>query len=113
MKRLLFCAVVVALGGLIAGPASASKGGGSGNLKCFSGAPASCTVSSSGATVTLNTSNGGYAGAYFTNSRNSGAALTSVDYTFNYNCDPSDDSTSCVGGGSPRWSIPVDTNGDS
>ena len=113
MKRLLFCAVVVAICGLITGPASASKGGGSGNLKCFSGAPATCTVSSSGSTVTLDTHNGGYAGAYLTNTRNSGAALTSVDYTFNYNCDPVDDSASCVGGGSPRWSIPIDTNGDS
>ena len=32
-----------------------------------------------------------------------------VDYSFQYNCDPSDDTVTCVGGGSPRWSIPIDT----
>lgn len=30
---------------------------------------------------------------------------------FQYNCDPSDNNTDCVGGGSPRWSIPISTGG--
>jgi hypothetical protein len=82
-----------------------------GKLKCFSGAPASCSVSQD--TVTLDTSSGGFAGAYITNSRNvSGTSLSGVTFSFQYNCDPSDNNTDCTGGGSPRWSIPIDTNGN-
>jgi hypothetical protein len=52
-------------------------------------------------------------GRFFTNSKNvSATSLSGVTFSFQYNCDPSDDSTTCVGGGSPRWSIPIDKNGD-
>lgn len=112
-RWLLFVAATMTAFSLSGGSALAAKGGGGGgNLKCFAGAPASCVVSAGGATVTLDTSSGGYAGAYYTNSKNAGAPLSSVDYSFRYNCDPTDDATTCVGGGSPRWSIPIDTNGD-
>jgi len=80
-----------------------------GKLKCFSGAPATCSVSQD--TVTLDTSTGGFAGGYVTNSKNPGASLGGVTYSFQYNCDPSDNSTDCVGGGSPRWSIPISAGG--
>lgn len=102
----------MAYAGVGGSAALAAKGGGGGSLKCFAGSPATCTVNPSSASVTLDTSNGGYAGAYYTNSRANGTPLTSIDYSFNYTCDPADDHTSCVGGGSPRWSIPIDTNGD-
>ena len=82
-----------------------------GKLKCFSGAPATCSVSQD--TATLDTHSGGFAGALVTNARNvSGTSLSGVTYSFQYNCDPSDDSTTCVGGGSPRWSIPIDKPGN-
>lgn len=91
----------------LAGTTSAAGG----KLKCFTGTPASCAVD--GETVTLDTSTGGYAGAYYSNGKSlGGSTLSSVDFTFQYNCDPSDDTTTCVGGGSPRWSIPIDTDGN-
>src|SRR2546427_8586934 len=111
MKKPSFVLAALVASALCVGIVVTASAAPPGKLKCFSGAPATCSVS--GDTVTLDTSTGGYAGAYITNSRNQGAALGSVVYSFNYNCDPSDDSTSCVGGGSPRWSIPIDSNGDS
>ena len=69
--------------------------------------PGTCSVSQD--TATLDTSDGGFAGAYYTASKANGTPLTGVDYAFQYNCDPSDDTVTCVGGGSPRWSIPIDT----
>jgi hypothetical protein len=82
-----------------------------GKLKCFNGAPATCSVSQN--TVTLDTSSGGFAGAFITNSKQvSGTSLGGVTFSFQYDCDPSDTKTACVGGGSPRWSIPIDKTGD-
>ncbi|MBZ5712431.1 hypothetical protein [Nannocystis pusilla] len=83
-----------------------------GKLKCFSGEPATCSISQN--TVTLDTSEGGFAGAFITNARSlSGTLLSGVTFSFQYNCDPSDNTTDCVGGGSPRWSIPINTGGNS
>jgi hypothetical protein len=79
-------------------------------LKCFSGAPATCSVS--GDTATLNTSAGGFAGVSINNARNTGRSLSGATYSFQYNCDPLDDNVSCTGGGSPRWSIPINEPGD-
>jgi len=103
-KRLGIAAV---LSVLVALALVGTAGAGPGKLKCFAGDPATCSVSQE--TVTLNTSTGGFAGAYYTASKANGTALAGVDYSFQYNCDPSDDSATCVGGGSPRWSIPIDT----
>jgi hypothetical protein len=106
MKSLVAALVTVVALALVA-----TSGAGLGKLKCFAGDPATCSVSED--TATLDTSTGGFAGAYYTNSKANGSSLASVDYSFEYNCDPSDTTTDCVGGGSPRWSIPVDTSGNS
>lgn len=107
MRRTIFVAIIT-VGALALGMPVASAG----TLKCFSGDPATCTVS--GDTVTLDTSVGGFAGAYYSNSRNvGGTSLSGVTFSFQYDCDPNDNKTDCVGGGSPRWSIPIDTDGDS
>jgi hypothetical protein len=112
MKRTIIAAVIA-----VAALVFAVNGAGAapGKLKCFSGGgdpsdPASCSIS--GEVVTFDTSTGGFAGAYITNSRNQGASLGSASYSFQYNCDPGDNFTTCVGGGSPRWSIPIDTGGN-
>jgi len=107
MKKL--CIVLTALAlSLVAMVAVASPPG---KLKCFSGAPATCSVSQN--TVTLDISSGGFAGAFITSTKSiSGTSLSGVTFTFQYRCDPSNNTTSCVGGGVPRWSIPIDTNGD-
>ena len=114
-KGMIAVAVVVTtFAGVGGSTAFADKGGGGGgNLKCFAGAPATCTVNPSSASVTLDTSSGGYAGAYYANSRAANTPLNAIDYSFTYTCDPGDNTTTCVGGGSPRWSIPIDTTGDS
>ena len=93
---------------LVVAFAIATASGAAGSLKCGAGAPATCSVS--GETATFDTSSGGFAFAYYTNSKANGSSLASVDYSFQYNCDPLDDSVSCTGGGSPRWSIPINTN---
>jgi hypothetical protein len=93
---------------LVVAFAIASASSAAGSLKCGAGAPATCSVS--GDTATLDTSSGGFAFAYYTNSKANGSSLADVDYSFQYNCDPLDDPVSCTGGGSPRWSIPINTN---
>jgi hypothetical protein len=90
--------------------AIATASGAAGSLKCFAGDPATCSVS--GETATLDTSGGGFAGAYYSSTKANGKSLAEVDYSFQYNCDPLDDSVSCTGGGSPRWSIPINTDQD-
>jgi hypothetical protein len=96
--------LVVAAGSLAAG----------GKLKCFTGSPATCVLNPSTSGATLNTTDGGYAGVYYTSSKAPGSALTSVSYSFTYTCQPSNvETVTCVAGGAPRWSIPIDTNGNS
>ena len=81
-------------------------------LKCFSHSPATCSIGA-GPTATLDTSSGGFAGVYVQAWRFvSGVAIGNVDFSFNYICPGSNDTTSCTGGGAVRWSIPIDTNGD-
>jgi hypothetical protein len=107
MSQVTRLGIAAVLSVLVAFALAGTAGAGPGKLKCFSGDPATCSVS--GETVTLDTSDGGFAGAYYTASKANGSPLTGVDYSFQYNCDPSDDTVTCVGGGSPRWSIPIDT----
>jgi hypothetical protein len=78
MRKLHIVLAALALSG-ITGVAVATPG----KLKCFSGAPATCSVSQN--TVTLDTSSGGFAGAYITNTRNvSGTSLSGVTFSFQY-----------------------------
>lgn len=85
-----------------------------GKLKCFSGSPATCVVNSGSNSATLDTSQGGFAGVYLSNGKNvNGSTLSSVDFSFTYTCQPSNtDTITCVGGGAPRWSIPINTDGN-
>lgn len=111
MKRLVrIAALVLAAVGITAVAAGAAGG----KLRCFSGSPATCTVNSGTNSATFDTSGGGYAGVYYTNGKSlGGSTLASVDFSFTYRCQPSNtDTTTCVGGGAPRWSIPIDTGGD-
>ena len=108
--RLAIVSVVAVLGLVLTGALGANGG----KLKCFSGSPATCELNPSTDGATLDTTSGGYAGVYFTNGKSmGGSALSDVDFSFEYRCQPSNvDTTTCVGGGAPRWSIPIDTGGD-
>jgi hypothetical protein len=55
-------------------------------------------------------SSGGFAGAYYSSTQANGKSQAEVDYSYQYNCDPLGDSVWCTGGGSPRWSIPINTD---
>lgn len=108
MKRLATaaCIAVAALGSTaVASAASGTK------LKCFEQAPATCTLADGATTAYLDVQPATYAGVYVNSWRNTGGTLlSSVSFAFSYECaSPSSD---CVAGGSPRWSIPVDTTGD-
>ena len=109
MKRLTTVACVVAAALVSTAVATAASGT---KLKCFEQAPATCTTGGGGTTAYLDVSGGTYAGVYVNAWRNTGGApLSSVSFSFGYECGDSDP-TSCVTGGSPRWSIPIDSTGD-
>lgn len=112
MKSLLIAVTVaVAVTVLTAGTASGAAGGG--KLRCFADAPATCTLNSP-TSATINATNGGDAGVYLSNGKSlNGAPLTHVDFSFTYFCANTTDITSCTGGGAPRWSIPISTDGNS
>jgi hypothetical protein len=113
VKRLtLSCTLALAACGMFSAGALAAKPDSAGTkLRCFSDLPATCTVDASSASATLDTSNGGDAGVYINNAKNvSGSLLGAVSFSFGYSCS---EAAPCVSGGSPRWSIPVDSNGDS
>jgi hypothetical protein len=89
-------------------------------LLCFDGPSdqtiygGACTINPGGASATLNTadgdSDGSYAGVYYATSELSGDSVATVTgLSFTYTC-PS--AATCVTGGSPRISIPIDTSGD-
>ena len=73
-----------------------------------------CTMNSNGTSAVLNTivqgPDGSYAGVYYATSDISGDLIGTVSgLSFTYSC-PS--AATCVTGGSPRMSIPIDTDGD-
>jgi hypothetical protein len=108
MRSTFFVVAVVAAALSITSFATAAGG----KLRCFADSPAMCTLNSA-TSATLNTTSGGDAGVYLTNGKSTGgASLASADYSFNYFCSNTTDLTSCVGGGAPRWSIPINTGGD-
>jgi hypothetical protein len=79
-------------------------------LLCFEDPPADCTINPGGTSATLNTAGGGDAGVYYASSDLSGDSVATVTgLSFMYTC-PS--AATCVRGGSPRMSIPIDTNTD-
>lgn len=110
-RTLLASATLAVLALLVTAGISGASGG---KLKCFTGSPATCVLNPSTDGATLDTTQGGYAGVYFTNGKSlNGSSLSSVDFSFGYRCQPSNvDTTTCVGGGAPRWSIPINTGGD-
>jgi hypothetical protein len=113
MKRLATVACIVAAALVSTAVASAANGT---KLKCFAQAPATCTLGDGAATAYLDVQPATYAGVYVNSWRNTGGTLlSSVSFSFQYYCGDTDsgtDVTSCVTGGSPRWSIPIDTTGD-
>ena len=87
-------------------------------LLCFSGTTDGttyggvCTINAGGTSATLNTTDGdpdgSYAGVYYASSNISGDLIGTVaGLSFTYSCTAT---TNCVTGGSPRMSIPIDTN---
>lgn len=112
MSRSKGRAVTVALTALVALALVGTGGAAGGKLKCFVGSPATCVLNPSTNGATLDTTSGGYAGVYYTNGKSfNGSTLGSVDFSFDYRCQPSNtDTTTCVGGGAPRWSIPISTD---
>ena len=107
MKRLAFLVALVAAALSITSLATAAGG----KLRCFADPAATCTLNSDGSATITGADMG--AGVYLTNGKSTGGfALASVDYSFTYSCAGPSDTTSCVGGGAPRWSIPINTGGD-
>lgn len=70
---------------------------------CFAENGAVCDQTAKNA-ATLDTTAGGDAGLYLRGNRFSGRALSDVDFSFDYDGD--------IGGGAPRFSIPIDEDGD-
>ena len=98
---------------LSAGAAFGAKPEGtSTKLRCFTGSGGTCTIDESAETVALDTSPAGYAGVYLNNANSlQNRSISSTDFSFNYVC-ADGSTTTCVAGGSPRLSIPIDSTGD-
>ena len=88
-------------------------------LLCFDGPSdgtiygGDCTINPGGTSATLNTADGdpdgSYAGVYYASSNISGDLVGTVTgLSFTYSCTST--AATCVTGGSPRMSIPIDTN---
>jgi hypothetical protein len=106
IKRLMtICALALAAVAVTSASATGAPQGG--KLKCFAGAPATCSVS--GDVARLDVPGASFAGAYYPNSKAVGRNVGGASFSFNYNCDSA---STCVTGGSPRWSIPISDNGD-
>jgi hypothetical protein len=105
----LLSLLLAALAALVLGGTSASAAGG--KLKCFADFPATCTLDSA-SSATIDSTLGGDAGVYLSNGKSTnGFPLANVSFSFTYSCPNTGDSTSCIGGGAPRWSIPISTDG--
>jgi hypothetical protein len=71
-----------------------------GKLRCFSGGGGKCSVTATGAKLTVGV--GGWAGVYYKNTAVGGMPLSAVEgMSFHY-------TGSLPAGGSPRFSIPID-----
>ena len=84
-----------------------------GKLRCFADSPATCTLNSA-TSATLDTTAGGDAGVFLTNGKSTnGVPLANAGFSFTYFCANTLSLTSCISGGAPRWSIPINTDGNS
>lgn len=102
--------LVVILGASLSITALANATGG--KLRCFADAPATCTLNSS-TSATLDTTQGGDAGVYLSNGKATGGTpVANAGFSFQYFCSDTTNYTSCVGGGAPRWSIPINVGND-
>jgi hypothetical protein len=73
----------------------------------------SCTLNSA-TSATIDATTGGDAGLYLSNGKSlSGDPLANAEFSFTYFCGNTTDISSCTGGGIPRWSIPISTDGNS
>ena len=107
----LLSLVLATLGVLVLGGTTALATGG--KLRCFADAPATCTLNSPN-NATLDTTSGSDAGVFLSNGKSTnGFPLANVSFSFTYSCQGSDNVTSCIGGGAPRWSIPISEDGSS
>jgi hypothetical protein len=77
-----------------------------GSLICFADGGATCVVDSTGQSARLDVPGGGSAGVYKNGTGVGGKPVGELTFSFDYLCDTADP---CVAGGSPRWSIPIDT----
>jgi hypothetical protein len=106
-RRSMACALAgtIALlsAGLAAGPATAARPDSGTKLTCFEGRTGTCTLDASRTTATL--ANGPYSGVTFS-SPVGGKTLSRISaLEFTYDGD-------APGAGAPRFSLPVDTDGD-
>jgi hypothetical protein len=108
LKNLVVIAALAAFGVLALASTSGAAGG---KLKCFADAPATCVLNST-TSATLDTTSGSDAGVFLSNGKNTnGTPLAGADFSFSYFCANTLDTTSCIAGGAPRWSIPISTDG--
>jgi hypothetical protein len=109
--RLKSLVVIAALAALLA--LAGTSGAAGGKLKCFADSPATCVLNTA-SSATLDTTSGSDAGVYLSNGKSTnGTPLAGVDFSFTYFCANTIDLSSCIAGGAPRWSIPINTDSNS
>src|SRR6266852_2875183 len=110
MRRLIFVVAASAALALFVVTMATAAGG---KLRCFADSPATCTLNSA-TSATLDTTAGGDAGVFLTNGKSTnGVPLANAGFSFTYFCANTLSLTSCISGGAPRWSIPINTDGNS
>jgi hypothetical protein len=107
-KTILAGVLVVAALSITSGAVAKEPKPAKGSLICFADAPATCSVNTGGQSARVDVpdpnSTDASAGVYKNGTGVSGKHLSQVTFSFDYLCDDNDP---CVGGGSPRWSIPI------
>lgn len=107
MKTIIITVVAAAAltaTGLTASEAAAPSGPQT-RVICFTGEDATCTpVAQDGAVLDVGVGPEGYAGVYINSKRQNGKTLDRVDSSFDW--------SGALSGGSPRFSIPIDEDGD-
>lgn len=103
--RRLFNAVVLAATVIVLAAGSTLASGPNSRLRCFTDDAnlATCTLVANNS-AHLDSTGGGYAGVYVNAKRTNGKTLDRVDFSFYWSGQPN--------GGAPRFSLPIDENGD-